>query len=405
MLATTPRLKELAQLFLKLGCIGFGGPQAHIAMQNDEVVTRRQWLSNEEFSEGLAICEMLPGPASTQLGIYIGYVRAGYLGALVSGTCFIAPAFLILLVLSWLYFQFQSVPQVGFLFLGISPVVTAIILGFCWKLGRRTLRDVAGIAIALITLLAMALANINVFLLFLVAAAVGMVVYRPTPPAASAWFLPAWPSLATFLPPGLATVPAEVLTLSSLWGLERIQAYFLPLTTFFLRIGSFIFGGGLVIIPLLEHDVVDRLHWLTRTEFINGVALGQLTPGPVVLTAAFIGFKVAGVLGALTATVAIFFPSFAFIMLASPMLTRLRKSPWIRAALRGVTSAVVGAIAAAGIPIAQTALVQPTLLESGIALGIAIAALIALLRYKTPTWQLVPAGAAIGLAVGLLLSV
>jgi chromate transporter len=404
----TSRLIELAQLFLKLGTIGFGGPQAHIAMQNDEAVVRRKWMTADQFSEGLAVCEMLPGPASTQMGIYIGYLRAGQLGALVAGLCFIAPAFVILVVLSWLYFRFQTVPQVEFLFLGISPVVTAIILGFCWKLGKRAIRDWTGAAIALVTFLALWQLTFNVLLLFIIAGIVGLRFYRPKlPPDATqdrsskSWLFPMLPSLSSAI--ATTTVTGEVLALSSFWGLERIQDFAVPLFLFFLRVGSFIFGGGLVIIPLLEYDVVERFQWLTQTEFINGVAIGQLTPGPVVLTAAFVGFKVAGVLGALVSAIAIFLPSFAFIMLASPLLIRIRQNPWIRAFLRGVISAVLGAIAAAAIPLAQTAIVQESMLQSVIAAGIAILALVALIRYKTPTWQLVPAGAVIGLMVGLVL--
>ncbi|PSB08596.1 chromate transporter, partial [filamentous cyanobacterium CCP2] len=135
------RLKELAQLFLKLGFIGFGGPQAHIAMIHDEAVVQRNWLTEEQFVEGVAVCEMLPGPASTQLGIYTGFVRAGQWGALVAGLCFILPAFLIVLTLSWAYFRFQGVPQIDDLFLGVSPVVIAIIFGFCWKLAKKAIKD------------------------------------------------------------------------------------------------------------------------------------------------------------------------------------------------------------------------------------------------------------------------
>ena len=400
------RLRDLAQLFLRLGAAGFGGPQAHIAMQLDEVVVRRQWLTTEQFSEGLAICEMLPGPASTQLGIYIGYVRAGQLGALIAGLCFITPAFLILVFLSWMYFRFQSLPQLEYLFLGISPVVVAIIVGFCWKLAKRTLRDWIGGAIAIATIVVMLALSINVLLTFIIAGILGLIIYGPrmsappNPPVSPAWLLPLLPTMSLTL--ATVGVPGEVLALSSFWGLERLQDYALPLARFFLQVGSFIFGGGLVIIPLLEAEVVDHLHWLTRTEFINGVALGQLTPGPVVITAAFVGYKVAGVVGALIATIAIFTPSFAFIMLASPILSRIRRSPWVRAFLRGVTSAVIGAVAAASVPLAQTAFTQDTLVLSGITIAIALAALVALLRFKTPAWQLVPAGAVMGLLVGTL---
>ncbi|HEY9648074.1 MAG TPA: chromate transporter, partial [Chroococcidiopsis sp.] len=174
------------------------------------------------------------------------------------------------------------------------------------------------------------------------------------------------------------------------------------LTTFFLKVGSLIFGGGLVIIPLLEHEVVEQFQWLTRTEFINGVAIGQVSPGPVVLTAAFIGYKVAGVLGALVSTIAIFAPSFAFIMLASPLLLRLRQNAWIQSFLKGVMPAVLGAIAAAAVPIARVTFGQDNLLHALGAGVIAIAALVALLRFKTPTWQLVPAGAILGLLLSSL---
>ncbi|NJN03879.1 MAG: chromate efflux transporter [Leptolyngbyaceae cyanobacterium RM1_1_2] len=383
---------------MKLGTIGFGGPQAHIAMASDEAVVRRRWLTPEQFAEGLAVCEMLPGPASTQMGIYIGYVRAGQIGALVAGFCFIAPAFLIVVALAWVYFRFQSVPQLEAIFLGISPVVTAIILAFCWKLGKKSVRDWKRGAIAVAVFLITVFTSLSVLIQFIVAGLLGLYWFRPRSDSNSpirAWLLPPLPLLA-------ADLPVETLTLASFWGTERIGDFFLPLALFFLKVGSFIFGGGLVIIPLLEFEVVEQLHWLTRTEFINGVAIGQLSPGPVVLTAAFVGYKVAGVLGALTASVAIFTPSFAFIMLAAPLLLRIRQNPWIRAFLQGVTPAVLGAIAAAAIPLAQAALDQPTWLYSLAAALIGLAAAIALIRYKVPTWQLVLLGAVVGLLIGLI---
>jgi chromate transporter len=397
------RLWELARIFLKLGTIGFGGPQAHIAMENDEAVVRRQWLTPDQFAEGLAMCEMLPGPASTQLGIYIGYVRAGQWGALVAGICFIAPAFLIVLLLSWGYFRWQGVPQLDSLFLGVSPVVVAIILAFCWKLGKKTWRDGLGVGIAIATFLTTLLTPLTVLLQFILAGLVGVWYYRPKTDGTSlhSLFPPLFsplPLLLANLP--LASLPVETLTLSSFWGVERMGEFGLPLIGFFLKVGSFIFGGGLVIIPLLEFEVVDQLHWLTRPEFINGVAIGQLSPGPVVLTAAFVGYKVAGVLGAFIATVAIFAPSFSFIMVTAPLLLRIRQNPWIRAFLRGVTPAVLGAIAAAVIPLAQTALIQESLLLTLLTTAIGLGALVGLIRYRLPTWQLVPLGAVLGLLIG-----
>jgi chromate transporter len=387
------RLRELAQVFLKLGTIGFGGPQAHIAMANDEAVLRRQWLTAEQFTEGLAVCEILPGPASTQMGIYIGYIRAGQIGALVAGLCFIAPAFLIVVALSWGYFRFQGVPQLDDLFLGVSPVVTAIILAFCWKLGKKTLQDGWRMGMAIATFLLTTFTSISVLLQFMGAGLLGLWLFHP----------PRRSQLNLFLPPiWLSNLPTEPLALSSFWGLERMGEFGWPLAAFFLRVGSFIFGGGLVIIPLLEFEVVERLQWLTQTEFINGVAIGQISPGPVVLTAAFVGYKVAGVLGALVASIAIFTPSFAFIMLAAPVLLQVRQNAWVQAFLKGVMPAVLGAIAAATVPLAQTTLAQENVVNSVAAGLIGLLALLALIRLKTPTWQLIFAGAAVGLLLGIV---
>lgn len=391
------KLRELASIFIKLGIVGFGGPPAHIAMINEEAVIRRNWLSQEQFSEGLAICEMLPGPASTQMGIYTGYIYAGQLGALVAGLCFISPAFLIVVALSWGYFRASGVPQIADLFLGISPVITAIIVNFCWKLAKKTFKRPIDIAIALVIFCLTLFFRVNLFFQFLVAGILGILIYRSQSPnlpkQLNSFF-------ATFLPVYFGQITTEALALSSFWGLERIKVYFLPLTIFFLKVGSFIFGGGLVIIPLLEFEVVEKLHWLTRNEFINGVAIGQISPGPVVLTAAFIGYKVAGFLGALVSTVAIFTPSFIFIMAAAPFLLKVRQNPTIQNFLKGVMPGVLAAIAAAVIPIAKEALWQEKILQSLGGITILIFALIALLRYHIATWQLVILGGFLGLFLG-----
>lgn len=391
------RLMELVKLFARLGVLGFGGPQAHIAMQNDEAVVRRQWLTQDQFSDGLAMCEMLPGPASTQMGIYLGYLYAGQIGALVAGLAFIAPAFLIVVALSWVYFRFQALPQLDAVFFGVSPVMIAIILGFCWKLGKKSIKDAPGVAIAIAVGLAIGLWSLSPLLLFLLAGALGMGLYRPRQSRTGSSL---WLPLAAGVALPVAQTTAAPLTLASFWGTERIAVFFWPLLSFFLKVGTFIFGGGLVIIPLLEFEVVDRLAWLTRTEFLNGIAIGQLSPGPVVLTAAFVGFKVAGILGALVSTVGIFTPSFLFIMAGAPLLMRLRENAWVQAFLKGVRPAVLGAIAAAAIPLTQTAIVASGSVAAAVIAGaIAIAALVALIRFKTPTWQLVLAGAGLGLVV------
>ena len=375
------RLSELTRLFLKLGALGFGGPQAHIAMINDEAVDRRGWLGTEEFSDGLAVCEMLPGPASTQMGIYVGYVYGGWLGALVSGISFIAPAFFIVVGLSWLYFQFQQLPQLMALFFGLSPVMIAIILGFCYKLGRKSIHNWMGAAIAIMAFLISAFGDLSTTLLFLLAGLLGMGLYGPR-----------GLRLNSFMPLGLLATMQP-----SFWGTERIAAYGWPLFIFFFKVGTLIFGGGLVIIPLLEFEVVERLGWLSTADFINGVAIGQLSPGPVVLTSAFVGYKMAGFFGAFISAVGIFTPSFLFIMLAAPLLVRLRKNPWVQAFLKGIKPAVVGAIMAAAVPLSQTAFGGETVSLSVLAVVIAIAALVAIVRFKVTAWKLILVGAAIGL--------
>jgi chromate transporter len=393
------RLGEIAQIFLKLGIIGFGGPQAHIAMINEETVIRRNWLTQEQFTEGLAICEMLPGPASTQMGIYTGYLYAGQVGALLAGLCFISPAFSIVVALSWLYFRWQELPQITDLFLGISPVITAIISNFCWKLGNKCLKKSINIAIALVVFCLTLFFQINVLLQFVLAGILGLIIHRSPPPTKikqlNSLVLP-------FLPIYLGKIATEALAMASFWGGERIGAFFLPLTIFFLKVGSFIFGGGLVIIPLLEFEVVNKLSWLTHNEFINGVAIGQISPGPVVLTAAFIGYKVAGFLGALTATVAIFTPSFLFIMAAAPWLVKLRQNLYVQNFLKGVTPAVLGVIVAATIPIAQAALLQEKILLSLGVIAILLFSLIALSRYRVATWKLIILGGILGLLLGII---
>ncbi len=427
------RLRQLVRLFFRLGSTGFGGPQAHIAMQNEAAVQQYRWISEEDFLAGVAICEMLPGPASTQMGIFIGYWRAGILGALVAGCAFIVPAYGIELVLSWAYFRYQQVPQLSAVFLGIAPVVIAIIVAFCFKLGRKAIKSwiQMGIAIA-----AFFVSPWNIFLTFIGAAIVGLVSLGPrtpwpphkgsskdlkadfkqtgySPPQAETSSLITKPNqqlLIAGIPSllrwsisqtsVLATISPDILSVSSFWGLERISEYFWPLALFFLKVGSAVFGGGLVIIPFISTEVVDQLGWMTQAEFLDGVAIGQLTPGPVVLTAAFIGYKVAGFWGSLVATVAIFLPSFFFIMVATPVLLKIRHNPWIRATLKGITPAALGAIAAAAVSLGRGAFVQESWPLSLLTVVIAGLALMGLVRFKIPTWALVPMGAGLGLVIG-----
>ncbi|MDJ0508622.1 MAG: chromate transporter [Crocosphaera sp.] len=448
------RLWSLTKLFLKLSTFGVGGSHATIAMMNEEAVIRRKWLSSQQFAEGLALCEIVPGPSSTQMGIYIGYVFAGKLGGLLAGLCFIIPAFLIVVFLSWLYFSFQSLPQLEAILFGVFPVIMAIILAFCWNLRRDILNDYFAWLIAIIIVVINLFFQVSIFLQFLLAGLAGVWFYYFRNNSLdikyfsfiSLFYIGTYKHLVSVdffaIPSFLGYVSlkdylfnftqllvktsvfspthflktinspivdkvilTEGLTISSFWGWERIETFFIPLSWFFLKTGSLTFGGALVIIPVLKLNVVDTFHWLTLTEFINGIALSQIAPGPVTLSSAFIGYKIAGVLGAATATTAVFLPSFVFIMIAAPFWLKLRDSRKIRSFMLGVTPAILGAITATALSLLIVTLSQSTPLESIMKGIMAIAALIALLRYKIPIWLLVVVGAIIKPLVTIFLTV
>ncbi len=361
---------DLLKLFLKLGFTGFGGPLVHIAMMEDEVVEKRKWLAKEQFMEGLAVCQLLPGPASTQLGIYIGYVRGGFLGSIVAGAGFILPAFLIIVGLSWLYFRYETFPQVEGFFFGVNPAVIALIGWSCYRMSKSAITDWKLAIVFVASFLATWLVRFDVLLLLVIAGGIGILVYAPfhkrVKLPAVLWFAGAGGSLHPF-----------------------IESHYVALLLFFLKVGAFIYGGGLVIIPFIEQEVVNKLGWMTSSQFLDGVALGQITPGPVVITAAFVGYKVASFLGAAVAAFAIFFPSFIFILVAGKSLDRVRNMPTAKAFLKGVNAAVVGAILGASVGLGKTALFHGWALESALTTAIAVLCFWLILKFKVDTVYLI----------------
>ena len=350
------RLAELARVFLTLGFSGFGGPLVHLAMMEEQVVTRRAWLPKERFLEGWAVCQMLPGPASTQLGIYIGYVRAGFVGAIVTAICFILPGFLIILTYSILYTRYGTIPAVQGIFYGIKPAVIAIIAFSVYRLGESALADrylwTLGIAACLLT----AVWRVDIVLLLVLAGGVGIVVYAS---------------------------PSRGLRLFSVPFLD----VFGPLSWIFLKAGAFVYGGGYVIIPFVQQEVVERLHWMRVEVFVDGISLSQITPGPIVNVSAFVGYQVAGVSGAALAAFSVFLPAFIFIMGAAAAMERVRQSTKVQAFLKGINAAVVGGILGATVPLAREAIVDLT--------TVVVAALVFGLqwRYTVPTpWLVLGAG-------------
>jgi len=379
--AARRRVLAVAGLFLKLGAISFGGPAAHIALMEQETVRKRGWLSREHFLDLLAATNLVPGPNATEMAMHIGFVQAGWSGLLAGGVAFIVPAFLISLALAIAYVRLGSLPQVAGLFYGINPAVMAIILAATYRLGRTALRDRRAIGIGVIGLAA-ALAGGNEVVLLLAAGLAGILLYtqpwqsRRRPPAA----LLAWGPLA------LPWLPAVT------WPDDRL----LRLGLFFLKVGALLFGSGMVLFAFIQRDVVNGFGWLTQQQLLDAIAVGQMTPGPVLSSATFIGYLVAGLPGAVVATMAVFLPSFAMIALIGPWIPRLRQSPVARAFLCGVNAAVVALILAVSIALFRAAIVDVwTVL-------ILLMGLLALLRFKIDTFWLVAGGAAAGLAHYLL---
>jgi chromate transporter len=367
-----PSLAEIGRVFGKLGLIGFGGPLAHIALIQDEAVAKRGWLREPDFLQGLALSQALPGPASTQLAIYVGFRLRRYRGAVISGCAFILPAFLIMLLLTWLYFRFQAIPAIQQLFYGVTPVVLAVILVSGYKLGKSVATDRTLVATVAASAALVALVSLNIILLFLLAGVFGIVAYGPRRKglgASAASFLIAVPIVASQVP------SSEILA---------------QLGWFFLKVGSLIYGGGLVIVPFIEREVVNTYGWLTPKEFLDGLALGQMTPGPVVITATFIGYKVASYWGALVATVAIFLPSCVFIFLGAVYLEKIEHSPYVQAFLKPVNAAAVGAILGAFFTLSARSLLEP------VPVALFALALVALWRYKISFIQVAAAGAVVG---------
>ncbi len=377
--------REVALLFLKLGITAFGGPAAHIAMMHDEIVKRRRWLTDQEFLDLLGATNLIPGPNSTEMAIHIGFERAGWPGLILGGACFIVPAMVIVMALAWVYVQFGSLPQAGWLLYGVKPVVIAIILQALWSLGKKAVKSVFFAAVG-IAVLALYFIGVNeIALLFagglvIMAAANIQRLRRLRKPSASAFFLPFIPSLNALLPAVLSAAPFS------------LSLLFLT----FLKIGAVLYGSGYVLLAFLRADFVLRFHWLTDQQLIDAIAIGQLTPGPVSTTATFIGFVLGGIPGALLATLGIFLPSFFFVGLSNPLIPRVRSSAWVSGLLDGVNVTSLGLMAAVTIELGRASLVDPlTILIGLISFGL-------LARLKVNSTWLIAGGAVIGIIAGLL---
>jgi chromate transporter len=368
----------LVRLFLKLGIIGFGGPAAHIAMLEDEVVTRRQWLTREHFLDLLGATNLIPGPNSTEMAIHVGYVRGGWRGLVLAGVCFVLPAVLITTALAWVYVEYGTLPEAEPLLRGIKPVVLAVIVGALWKLGQKAVKDwrllMVGIAVAAIAFQQ----GYEIPALFC-GGLVGMFWRRFRPGQAVGW--------AAVASLGLVD-SARAAVLQAGTAVEAVSIWKLGL--FFLKIGAVLYGSGYVLFAFLEGGLVRDYGLLTQAQLLDAVAVGQFTPGPVLSTATFIGYVIAGPLGALVATVGIFLPSFFFVAAVNPLIPRLRQSAWAGAFLDGVNVSAVGLMVAVMARLGQTTLIDLS------AWAITTIAFLVMWRWQVSAAWLVLAGAVTG---------
>lgn len=426
------KLWEVSGLFLKLGATAFGGPAAHIAMMRREAVMRRKWLSEEAFLDLLGATNLIPGPNSTEMAIHLGYLRAGWPGLLAAGICFIVPAMLLVSGIAWAYARSGALPQLAWLLYGVKPVVVAIILHAVWGLGRAALSDAAR-KIGFAAVLALYFAGANeIALLFgtgLAALVLGWIRPKGKGPSAgmpdaeqggssgtasegkrtdasglpldgkpagasgAPWaFLAPLRAAASALPAGLASA-----TLASPLTAPLSVPLTVPFTLAllflkFLKIGSVLYGSGYVLLPFLRAEFVQRTGWLTESQVMDAVAVGQFTPGPFFTTATFIGHLLGGFPGGALATLGIFLPAFVFVAIANPWIPRLRRSAALGRVLDGVNTASLALMAGAAWQTGKASVVDWT------TAALFAAALYLLFRRNAPGTWLIAGGGIIGLA-------
>jgi chromate transporter len=360
------RLRELLIVFGTLGVIGFGGPAAHIALMRREIVERRKWLTDHQMLDVVGITNLIPGPNSTEMAMHVGRLRAGGIGLVVAGLAFILPAAAIVLALAWAYVTYGATPTGAALLYGVKPVVVAIVAAALVAFARTALvgplRWIVAIAAAVLWVI-----GVNELILLaagaLLVAGVRLGTSHP------------WAAIAFVLPAATATAAVNLLTLG----------------TVFLKAGALLYGSGYVLLAFLRGDLVDRLGWLTDAQLLDAVAIGQVTPGPLFTTATFVGYALAGIPGALVATVAIFLPAFVFVAVIGPLADRIRDRTLTAALLDGVNAAALGLMAAVSVQLGTSAVRDPLTMAVLLVTGAA------LWWGRIPSVLLVAAGAVVGL--------
>jgi chromate transporter len=366
------RIGELMRYFLRLGCLGFGGPVALVGQMERELVDGKKWLAKEQMREAIAICQSLPGPLAIQVGIYVSYLRGGFWGAWAGGWCFILPNFVIVASLGALYVYLGDLQPVTAIFYGVSPAVIALILHSCYRLAKLGMEDWLQWVIAAVCLAITVILQAEVALLFIGAGVVGILYYGSLSKRTPAALTVTAPVLAQLAPNASGSVLGKLLL-------------------FFLKAGSLTFGSGLVIVPFLEQGVVQQFGWLDQRQFLIAVAIGMISPGPVVITATFVGYLVAGFWGSLVSTIGIFLPSFLLVLIAAPLLARHRGNPNVQGFVKGAYAAAIGTILGACILLGRIAI------GDWLTVSIGIISLAVLFRWKVSNPLLIAATGVIGL--------
>src|SRR5664280_138590 len=368
------QIGELVRYFLRLGFLGFGGPVALVGQMERELVDERKWLTKEQMREAIAICQSLPGPLAIQVGIYVCYLRGGFWGAWAGGWAFILPNFVIVAALGALYVYLGDLQPITAIFNGVSPAVIALILHSCYRLAKLGMEDWLQWAIAAVCLAVTVILQAEVALLFIGAGLVGILYYgslfKRTPPAALS--VTVVPVLAQLAPTASGSILGKLLL-------------------FFLKAGSRTFGSGLVIVPFLEQGLVQQFGWLDQRQFLIAVAIGMISPGPVVITATFVGYLVGGFLGSVVSTIGIFLPSFLLVLIAAPLLAPKRCNPNVQGFVKGAYAAAIGTILGACILLGRIAV------GDWLTALIGLVSLAILFRWKVSNPLLIAATAVVGL--------
>jgi chromate transporter len=387
--------REIVGAFLKLGATAYGGP-AIMGIMQAELQEKRQWVSKERFVEGLALVNMLPGPGAIQLGIFLGHARGGGWGGLLAGLCFMLPAFFVMLALTMGYAAYGATPIFTGALYGLGPVVIGIFLVAVYRLARSVVTTTTQLIVAITVAVLFARNDLGVVTLLALAGGVGVLLFHSR--RLGVIILGVVISailIAHFAPwPPATSVPA-----ASEAGASTRPAGLFDIGSFFFMVGAFSFGGGLSMIAFIQEQVVNNYHWLTQREFIDGLALGQFSPGPILMVAAYIGYKLAGVMGAIVAAIAIFLPSFILMLSILPVFERARKVIWAKATMKGIGPALIGVLTVSLFHLAPYALPDP------IAITLLIGTVVALLAWRIGAIKLVLAGTLVGVLRSRLLSV